>query len=275
MILVLHAGAGFYPPSDESRVKASLKRACIHALQECSLGSAEDVVAGAIAHLEDDESLNAGTGSNLTYEGSVECDASIMTGTGEFGGVGAVKGIKNPIRLAHQLLRDSRVRDPIGRSPPLTLVSTGAEKYAASSSVTLTDETSMITPKAREVWQSWREKRALALANDQIESVPFDNVDPQDTVGAIAMSSDLSVAAGSSSGGILLKQSGRLGPAAVFGSACWAQDDEGLALACRNGEKIIRESFAREIGRSIGKLGDGDVHETLERLFQNTERELA
>jgi taspase, threonine aspartase, 1 len=43
--------------------------------------------------LKDDPSTNAGRGSNLTENGSVECDASIMDGkSGVFGAVGAVPG---------------------------------------------------------------------------------------------------------------------------------------------------------------------------------------
>lgn len=43
--------------------------------------------------LKDDPSTNAGRGSNLTENGSVECDASIMDGkSGAFGAVGAVPG---------------------------------------------------------------------------------------------------------------------------------------------------------------------------------------
>jgi len=55
------------------------------------------MVEKAIKSLENDERLNAGYGSNLTYEGTVECDASIMHGSGPFGGVGALSGMS--IRL--------------------------------------------------------------------------------------------------------------------------------------------------------------------------------
>jgi len=50
--------------------------------------------AAAIASLESDPSGNAGLGSNLSLEGRVECDASIMVGGGGFGAVGAAEGLK-------------------------------------------------------------------------------------------------------------------------------------------------------------------------------------
>ena len=54
--------------------------------------SALDAVISSITVLEDDASLNAGYGSNLTIDGQVECDAAVMSDSGEFGSVGAVSG---------------------------------------------------------------------------------------------------------------------------------------------------------------------------------------
>ncbi len=53
-------------------------------------GSAVDAVEIAIKVLEDKEITNAAYGSNLTLDGTVECDATIVDEFGRSGAVGAV-----------------------------------------------------------------------------------------------------------------------------------------------------------------------------------------
>lgn len=58
--------------------------------------------------LEDSPLTNAGVGSSLTINGTVECDASVMSsdscvGRPIFAGVGCIPDTKNPIEVAHQL----------------------------------------------------------------------------------------------------------------------------------------------------------------------------
>lgn len=93
--IAVHAGAGNHRRSSERSVKLAMKRACTEALRAASLPGVDvlSIVERAIIELEDDQNLNAGSGSNLTLDGAVECDAAIMDGrTGSFGGVGAVSG---------------------------------------------------------------------------------------------------------------------------------------------------------------------------------------
>lgn len=53
-------------------------------------GSAVEAVEVAIKVLEDKEITNAGYGSNLTIEGIVECDATVVDHLGRSGACGAV-----------------------------------------------------------------------------------------------------------------------------------------------------------------------------------------
>ena len=53
-------------------------------------GTAVEAVEMAIKALEDKEITNAGYGSNLTLEGTVECDATVVDHFGRSGAVGAV-----------------------------------------------------------------------------------------------------------------------------------------------------------------------------------------
>lgn len=80
---------GFFTPSLRKKYSASLTAACERASAALRRGEkADEAVRIAIACLEDDATTNAGTGSNLTMDGVVECDACIVDGRhGDSGGV--------------------------------------------------------------------------------------------------------------------------------------------------------------------------------------------
>ena len=59
-------------------------------------GRAVDAVEVAIKFLEDHEITNAGYGSNLSVNGTVECDATIIDHLGRSGAVGAVERLWYP-----------------------------------------------------------------------------------------------------------------------------------------------------------------------------------
>ncbi|KAG6831691.1 hypothetical protein H0H92_008334 [Tricholoma furcatifolium] len=255
MYIAVHGGAGMHSPSREKEVKHALRLACREALQNCinqdeSSCTPLDVTGDAIALLEDDPHLNAGYGSNLTLDGTVECDAAIMDSSLSFGSVGAVAGVKNPIRLARAILDYSKVPDPLGRIPPLTLVSSGAHSFAMAEAqrgiVDTVPAESMISQKAKDNWIKWKARLYGEIPSDGMEeSASLSDI--QDTVGAVAFRNGEPMAAGVSRLAVweIARHLKTHSPhsvksvlmdekAAVFGAGCWAQEfpKAGIKIAC-------------------------------------------
>lgn len=89
--IFIHAGAGFHSRQNET----IHLRACVSAAEmgmrflKAGATSTEAVEA-ALRILEDKEITNAGYGSNLSMDGTVECDATIVDHLGRSGACGAV-----------------------------------------------------------------------------------------------------------------------------------------------------------------------------------------
>ena len=68
-------------------------------------GDSTDAVIAAIMVLEDLDLFNAGKGSVFTHQAEVEMDASIMEGGSlNVGAIAGVRHIKNPIKLASDVM---------------------------------------------------------------------------------------------------------------------------------------------------------------------------
>ncbi|XP_034708424.1 putative threonine aspartase isoform X2 [Vitis riparia] len=187
--VAVHVGAGYHAPSNEKSLRSAMKRACLAAASILRKGSGGciDAVSAAIQILEDDPSTNAGRGSNLSEDGHVECDASIMDGdSGAFGSVGAVPGVRNAIQIATLLAKEQMLGSSLlGRVPPIFLVGEGARIWAKSKGIDLpatikeADEW-LVTEKARLQWQKYKAMLDDAMAKKKISSVvPF--CSPQET----------------------------------------------------------------------------------------------
>lgn len=165
-------------------------------------GLSTDAVAVAIQLLEDNDITNAGIGSNLSIEGQVECDATIVDHLGRSGACGAVPSkfyfscslgfvglrladtelcavdIKNPILLAKLILDTSLVSLPLRRVPPNFLIGAGAKAFAAEHGMTTVDNKELVSKYAADRFQKWQEdlRKAEARANElkaQPSTVPI------------------------------------------------------------------------------------------------------
>ncbi|EMR11155.1 hypothetical protein PNEG_00751 [Pneumocystis murina B123] len=263
--VVAHIGAGCHNKTHENHYKKLCKRACEEAMKLIRQGGkAIEAVEKAVQLLERNKYTNAGYGSNLTLNGEVECDASIMDGfSGKLAAVGALKKIKHPISVAKALIDTQDDVLSLNRTQPIILVGEGATLWAIQNGITEVDPETLISPRSRILWEKWSKELELAKTLD-INSV-------SDTVGVIAVDKDGILAAGSSSGGIAMKYPGRLGLAAIPLAGTWVEMNEngtGVAVVCSgSGEQIISTSLAKKCCERI--LMGEDLLKSVKNCIKN------
>ncbi|SMR58757.1 unnamed protein product [Zymoseptoria tritici ST99CH_1E4] len=155
--MFVHAGAGYHSRDNEIHHLQACQDACKAGMAVMrGGGSAVDAVEIAIKVLEDREITNAGYGSNLGYNGVVECDAIIVNHNGSSGAAGAVAQIKNPISLARLVHDHSTQTLSLKRVPPNILVGQGATNFAYAHGMPIVSFDDLISPYAKARWQKWR-----------------------------------------------------------------------------------------------------------------------
>jgi len=227
MVVVVHAGAGGL--SDDLREhEDACREALAAALASAATvladgGDAVAAVRGAVMEMESFPLFNAGYGSALCADGSVEMAAGLMRGSDRAAGaVAAVTRTRHPIVAAHALLDAEQV----------LMIGAHADEYAAAHGAEQWEPSQFITERQRERLQRYLARRGHG------------------TVGAVCLDAAGDLAAATSTGGRMGQSPGRVGDSPLIGAGTWA--DRHLAVSCTGaGEAFIRVGAGHLLGTLV------------------------
>ncbi len=231
--IIVHGGAGADPAEGRDELRAGLRAAVLEGWRILTDdGSALDAVEAAVRQLEDHPRFNAGRGSVLTSAGTIEMDAAIMEGDRlRCGAVAAVSRVANPIALARRVME---------HTPHVLLVGEGAHDFARAQELPECDPQSLVTERQL---RRHSERAAAAMKG---------------TVGAVALDRHGTVAAATSTGGMIGKLPGRVGDSALIGCGTYADSSLGGVSCTGDGEAIIRVVLARQALAHLKEADDPD-----------------
>ena len=108
MKLLIHGGFfSEFSQSNETKVakQNAMERIAKASFEYLKTHSAVETVVFAVEQLENDSLFNAGIGSQIQNDGVIRMSASLMDGTTKkFSGVINIQEVKNPIRVAENLI---------------------------------------------------------------------------------------------------------------------------------------------------------------------------
>ncbi|CAG7911720.1 unnamed protein product [Brassica rapa] len=193
-----------------------------------------------VRELENHPYFNAGKGSVLTAQGTIEMEASIMDGkTKRCGAVSGLTTVVNPVSLARLVME---------KTPHIYLAFNSAEAFARAHGVETAESTYFITPENIE-----RLKQAKEFNRVQLDYTAPTPKQPEiggdsqiGTVGCVAVDSAGNTAAATSTGGYVNKMAGRIGDSPLIGAGTYANHLCAVS-ATGIGEYIIRATLAREV----------------------------
>jgi beta-aspartyl-peptidase (threonine type) len=247
--MVIHGGAGAMTPQSipaerQAEYQAALTQALMagHAVLAGG-GTSLDAVEAAINVMEDNPLFNAGRGAVVTAEGRIELDAAIMDGaTLNAGAVAGLHTVRNPIDLARAVME---------RSPHVMMIGDGAETFARQNGLQMVEESYFMTPNRRQQWERMRMQDSIRADSARRAgrgagySVPDER--KWGTVGAVALDRHGNLAAGTSTGGMMMKRFGRVGDVPIIGAGTYANNRSCAVSATGHGEYFIRHTVAHSI----------------------------
>ncbi len=245
--LVIHGGAGNITPAimnaeQEKQYSAGLKEALDKGYDILHKGgSAMDAVIASITTLEDNPLFNAGRGAVFTKKGLNEMDAAIMDGSNLMAGaVAGVRNIKNPIKLAREIML---------KSGHVFLSGEGAAEFALNQGIEMAPDEYFFNRLRYDQWVEIRDSDFYQL-DHKADNLKGQAANPEykfGTVGAVACDEQGNLAAGTSTGGMTNKRFGRIGDSPVIGAGTYA-NNKTCAISCTgHGEPFLRAVVAHDV----------------------------
>ena len=247
LTLAIHGGAGNITPAIMNKEQEQQYTSGLNAALEAGYavleakGSALEAVVAAISTLEDNPLFNAGRGSVFTKKGVHEMDAALMDGSNLAGGaVAGVRNVKNPIKLAREIML---------HSGHVMLSGKGANEFALKQGIDLAHDDYFFNQDRYDQWIEIRDSDFYQLDHkgDNLKGA-IPNTDFKfGTVGAAACDVHGNIAAGTSTGGMTNKRFGRIGDSPVIGAGTYA-NNKTCAISCTgHGEFFMRAVVSYDI----------------------------
>jgi L-asparaginase/beta-aspartyl-peptidase (threonine type) len=245
-IIIAHAGVGTPRTEDDGPLKAAeLGFEFLLGEQGGNVTKVIDAVVESTAVLEDDPRFDAGLGSYLRLDGSIEMDAGVMDSHERIGGVIGIMDTKNPIYVARDIV-------PI---PHNFLCGQGATDFARQMGYEAYDCTTQVSiDRLADVKERLLGKREVHyFAKDwkrYMDESEYPRIFLQalgsDTVGAVARDSEGNFAVAVSSGGISYQLPGRVGDSGMVGAGFYSSK-KGAVCTTGIGEAIQQKVLAKAI----------------------------
>ena len=263
--IVIHGGAGTI---DRNEMSAELEKAYLEGLQNAlnigygileKGGSAVDAVKEAVIVLEDNILFNAGRGSVFTNKGDHEMDAAIMDGkTLDAGAVAGVKGVRNPIALATQILLNS---------DHILLSGEGAIDFAKKQGIPLEEDAYFYSQFRFDQLEAIKDSDTFSLDHSSINTNTLKEK-KFGTVGAVACDANGNVAAATSTGGMTNKKYGRIGDTPLIGLGTYANNATCAVSCTGHGEKFIQAVVAYDVS-ALMEYKQLDLEEASREVVMN------
>jgi L-asparaginase len=240
--IIIHGGAGNItpdnlPPPQLARYRRSLLKILIASnkyLHSTPAPTALDVAVYAVSLFEDDPLFNCAKGAVFTRAGTNELEASVMISDPKFArkrgaGVMLVKKVKNPIKLAKEVLLRADEEETNGHCQ---LSGDEVESLAKKWGMELVDEKYFWT---KERWEQHRRglekesQQGMMPSNGEKAGLRGDatwdpdEYYPQGTVGAVVLDANGLIAVATSTGGLTNKFPGRIGDTPTLGAGFFAE----------------------------------------------------